>query len=251
MTTITDRPATLSKSPHRGSSRSAKAKRRRAVGVPAMLRQHLLLSEPAHDLWVAGRLLEELGIPDDKRTRVEIIGGEIVVSPGPLVEHAFIASDIQDAFSRRGVLEADFRWRTAQLIDFNLPRIGDGYIPDLVVLSADLFEAAASKHARNLTADMIGMVVEITSKATAADDREPGRQRVRPTKWNGYAHEEVEFYLLVDGAPNKALVTLYTEPNPARGLYLAAQQWAFGDTIVLPEPFGVEISTENWLPWEK
>lgn len=216
-----------------------------------MLRQHLLLSEPAHDLWVAGRLLEELGIPDDKRTRVEIIGGEIVVSPGPLVEHAFIASDIQDAFSRRGVLEADFRWRTAQLIDFNLPRIGDGYIPDLVVLSADLFEAAASKHARNLTADMIGMVVEITSKATAADDREPGRQRVRPTKWNGYAHEEVEFYLLVDGAPNKALVTLYTEPNPARGLYLAAQQWAFGDTIVLPEPFGVEISTENWLPWEK
>ena len=221
------------------------------MGVPATLHQHLMLSEPAHDLWVEGRLLKELGIPDDKRTRVEIIGGEIVVSPGPLVEHAFIVSDVQDAFSRRRALEADFRWRTAQVIDFNLPRIGDGYIPDLIVLTADVFEAASNQHARSLTADMIGLVVEITSKATAADDRAPGRQRVRPTKWDGYAHEEVEFYLLVDRAPNKAVVTLYTEPNPARGLYLADQLWKFGETIMLPEPFGVEIPTENWLPWTK
>ena len=98
-----------------------------------MLRQHLMLSEPAHDLWVEGRLLEELGIPDDKRTRVEIIGGEIVVSPGPFVDHAFIASDIQEAFSRRRILEADFTWRTAQVVDLDLPRIGDGYVPDLIV----------------------------------------------------------------------------------------------------------------------
>lgn len=216
-----------------------------------MLRQHLMLSEPAHDLWVEGRLLEELGIPDDKRTRVEIIGGEIVVSPGPFVDHAFIASDIQEAFSRRRILEADFTWRTAQVVDLDLPRIGDGYVPDLIVLSAEAFEAAANQRARNLTADMVGLVAEITSKATAADDREPGRQRARPTKWNGYAYEEVEFYLLIDRAPNKALVTLYTEPNPARGLYLAEQQWKFGETIVLPEPFGVEIPTAEWLPWEK
>ena len=216
-----------------------------------MLHQHLLLSEPAYDLWAEGRLLEELGIPDDKRTRVEIIGGEIVVSPGPLVDHAFIASDIQDAFSGRRILDAGFPWRTAQVIDFNLPRIGDGYIPDLTVLSADAYEAAARQRVRNLRADQVGMVVEITSKATAADDREPGRQRTRPTKWNGYAHEEVEFYLLVDRAPNKALVTLYSEPNPARGLYLAEQRWRFGDAIVLPEPFGVEIPADAWQTWEK
>ncbi|MBS2966063.1 Uma2 family endonuclease [Actinocrinis puniceicyclus] len=251
MTTITMHPATLRKSPHRGGSRSAKANRRRAVGVPAMLHQHLLLSEPAHDLWVEGRLMEELSIPDDKRTRVEIIGGEIVVSPGPLVDHAFIISDIQEAFSRRRILDADFPWRTVQVVDFNLPRIGDGYIPDLVVLNADVFEAAARQRLRNLTADQVGLVVEITSKATAADDREPGRQRARPTKWNGYAHEEVEFYLLVDRAPNKALATLYSEPNPARGLYLDEQRWKFGETITLPEPFGVEIPTEDWLTWEK
>lgn len=216
-----------------------------------MLHRHVVLSEPAHDLWVDGRLLGELGIPDDKRTLVEIVGGEIVVSPGPLVDHALIVSDIQEAFGRRRILEPDFPWRTAQVVDFNLPRVGDGYIPDLIVLNADDFAAAAGQRARSLTADQVGMVVEITSKAAAADDREPGRQRARPTKWNGYAHEEVEFYLLVDRAPNKALITLYTEPNPARGRYLAEQRWKFGDTVTLPEPFGIEIPTGDWLPWQK
>lgn len=216
-----------------------------------MLHQYLSLSEPAHQLWAEGRLLKELRIPDDKRTRVEIIGGEIVVSPGPLVDHAFIARSLEKAFFRREILEPDYPWRTVQGVDFNLPRIADGYIPDLIVLKADALELANNQRARHLTADQIGMVVEITSKATAADDRQPGRQRARPTKWNGYAREEAEFYLLVDRAPNRALATLYSQPNPARGLYLNEQPWKFGETIVLPEPFGVEIPTEDWLTWEK
>ena len=223
------------------------------MGVPAVLHQQLELSKPAHDLWVEGRLHEELGIPDDKRTRIEIIGGEIVVSPAPFVDHGYIVTDIQEAFLRRKFDSPDFPWRAAQVIGFNLTRVGDGYIPDLIVLVEEEFRSASAAHARALTAKQIGMAVEVTSKWTANSDREPGRSRAKPkrTKWNGYAHEEVEFYLLVDRAPNKATVTLFTEPNSARGIYDGTQSWKFGETVVLPEPFGVEIATDAWAPWSE
>jgi len=53
----------------------------------------LYLPEPAYDLWVAGRLAEILGVPEDG-TRVEIIGGENVVSPGPRVGHGKIVHEV-------------------------------------------------------------------------------------------------------------------------------------------------------------
>lgn len=55
---------------------------------------------PLIELWVQGRLLDELGIRDDGRTRVEIIGGEIVVSLLPTVDHGGMVSDIQRMFYR-------------------------------------------------------------------------------------------------------------------------------------------------------
>ena len=219
---------------------------------PAYLHRYYELPEPAHDLWASGRLHEVLGIPDDQRTRVEIIGGEIVVSPGlNTLTHARIASDIQSAVFLRGAPESDYPWRAVQNIDFNAEHAGDGYTSDLIALSAEVFSAAATQHARHLTAEQIGMAVEITSEATAADDREPDRQRTRPTKWNGYAHEGVEFYLLVDRAPDKRCVTLYSDPDLPEGVYDSAKTWEFGETVTLPEPFEVEIPTEGWLPWER
>ena len=214
-----------------------------------MLHRRVQLSKPAHDLWVEGRLHEELGIPDDKRTRIEIIGGEIVVSPGPLFQHARIVTEIQKAFIRREIPMPEYPWRCVQMMDFNLPRIGDGYIPDLIVLPTSEYDDPSNANARHLIAKKIGMTVEVTSKSTAAEDRVPGRKRERPTKWNGYAREGIEFYLLVDRAPNKTIVTLFTEPNPARGIYLGTQSWKFGESVILPEPFGVEIATDAWAPW--
>lgn len=219
------------------------------MGVPAIA--HFVLPADPHALWVEGRLQEALGIPDDNTTRVEIIGGEIVVSPAPFVDHAYIISEIQEAFIRRRMAYPAYPWRVAQVIDFDLPRIDDGYIPDLIVLTDEAFRSAATARARNLTAKQIGIAVEVTSKWTAAEDRQPGERRDRPTKWNGYAHEEVAYYLLVDRAPTEAAVTLFTEPNPARGIYAGEQSWKFGETVVLPEPFGVEIPTDSWQPWEE
>jgi hypothetical protein len=219
------------------------------VGVPEIA--HFTLPERAYDLWLRGELEAALGLSEDNTTRVEIIGGEIVVSPGPFFNHALIITEIQKEFIRQEVLNPDFPWRSVQVVNFNLPRIGDGYIPDLMVLTAEDFDGAATANVRNVTAKQIGLVVEVTSESTAANDRKPGSRRRRPTKWNGYANEGLEFYLLVDRAPNKAAVTLFTEPDPGLGTYRSAQQWAFGETIVLPEPFGIEIPTKAWQPWEK
>jgi Uma2 family endonuclease len=242
-------PDTLAVSHQSGDSRAAK---RRLVVV----QNHAGAPRPAHDprrgssydLWVKGELHEVIGVPDDGRTRVEIIGGEIVMSPGPLFQHARIATDIHNAIARAG--SPEFPWRAVQGMDFNLERINDGYIPDLVVMSAVEFDVADGD-ARHLTVRQISMVVEITSKSTAADDREPGPRRERPTKWNGYAREQVPFYLLVDRDPRIAKTTLFTKPDPVTGAYRTSRAWAFGVTVVLPDPFGVEIATDFWDPWHE
>lgn len=61
----------------------------------------------------------------------------------------------------------------------------------------------------------------VTSESTTGYDRRPGRSRSAPrqTKRIGYAREDVEFYVLVDRAPKAARVTLFTEPDPQRGIY--------------------------------
>lgn len=219
------------------------------MGYPAIA--HYTLPGRAYDLWVEGRLLEALGIPDDKRTRVEIIGGEIFVSPGPLLHHARIVADVRDAFAVKRAADRDFSWRSVEHVDFNLRHIGDGYIPDLIVLAAEDLEDPSNAGACNLVAEQVGMVLEVTSKSTASRDRAPDEAAERRTKWNGYAHEGVAFYLLVDRDPKVASVKLFTRPDLPDGEYRVCDEWAFGETIVLPEPFGVEIPTEGWQTWEK
>lgn len=224
------------------------------MGVPAVA--HFILPEPAYDLWLKGELREKLGLRrDEKRTRVEIIGGEIVVSPGPLFHHARIASQIQKAFNWREQSDPGFAWQIVQGMDLDLRHIGDGYTPDLMVLTTKEYDDPTNSRARHLLAEQIGMVVEITSKSTAANDREPADDDNADergfTKWNGYAHEGAGFYLLVDRAPGRACSTLFSEPYLPGGVFRGAKRWNFGETIVLPEPFGVEIPTEDWLTREK
>ena len=216
--------------------------------IPAVAR--FTLPAPAYTLWRRGELLQALGIRDDGKSRVEIIGGEIVVSPGPRFDHNGIVSDVQRAFFRREMSVQDYPWRTVTTGDFDLKHIGEAYIPDVIVLGIEEFTALRTAHAQTATAAQIAMVVEITSTTTAAADRRPGSRRRKSTKWSGYAHEGVEFYLLVDRDPRVLSTVLYTEPDLAAGTYGREQTWRFGETVALPEPFEVEIATDDWEPWE-
>lgn len=75
---------------------------------------HFMLPDSPYAMWVRDELASYLHLPKDG-TRVEVIGGEIVVSPGPSVDHNGMVRDIE-----RG--------------------------PDLIVMDADvLTEARATK----------------------------------------------------------------------------------------------------------
>jgi len=211
---------------------------------------HLFLPEPAYDLWVKGELREILGVPDDG-TRVEIIGGEIVVSPCPRSGHNVIVSRLQAVFAVAAANTAAFPWQILQMTDLNLAGIGDGYIPDLLCVTADLFEDLGAIDLPHLLPDQVALAVEVTSPSNAAEDRKPGPRRERMTKWSGYAREGIPYYLLIDRDPKVAKVTLHSDPDRGTGRYRASTSWPFGEPIKLSDPFNIEIPTEKWQPWTK
>ncbi|MEV7773236.1 Uma2 family endonuclease [Kitasatospora sp. NPDC086791] len=209
----------------------------------------LLLPDSPYAMWVGGELEEYLRLPDDG-TRVEVVGGEIVVSPAPVYAHGGILSDIQESFLAARLRDSAFPWRAVQTINLDLIEIGDGYTPDMVVVSKDTDAEKRAEDVLHLHPHEAELVVEVTSSSTAGHDRRPmfGRQ-VKPTKWSGYARVGVPYYLLVDRDPRQPGVTLLGGPDRGEGTYEVLGEWKFGESVRLPEPFDVEITTDAWKPW--
>ena len=55
---------------------------------------------------------------------------------------------------------------------------------------------------------------------------------------------------MVVSPPRTAQAVLYSDPDPSSGAYLHFASWKFGETIRLPDPFGIEIVTDGWGPWD-
>jgi Uma2 family endonuclease len=208
---------------------------------------HVVLPDTPYALWARGELDDHLHVPDDG-TRVEVVGGEIVVSPVPGVAHAGILTDVGGAFGDAKRTDPGFRWRTVQAINLDLVDIGDGYIPDLVVVSREVDQRSRADEVLYLYPEQLQLVVEVTSEPNARTDREPVFGR-GATKWSGYARCGVPYYLLIDRDRRQPGVTLFGEPDRAEGRYRALEDWKFGDPLVLPEPFSVEVDTSLWRPW--
>ncbi|GAA1958948.1 Uma2 family endonuclease [Kitasatospora viridis] len=205
------------------------------------------LPDTPYALWARGELAEYLHVPDDG-TRVEVIGGEFVVSPAPVYPHAGILTDISDAFGFAKRIDPGFRWRSVQTVNLDLISIGDGYIPDMVVVDRETDLQSRADEVLHVYPEQLQLVVEVTSQSNARSDREPVLDR-RPTKWSGYARCGVPFYLLVDRDPRRPGVTLFGAPDRAAGRYEVLESWKLGDPLTVPEPFGVEIDTGLWRPW--
>ncbi|GAB2704734.1 Uma2 family endonuclease [Kitasatospora kifunensis] len=214
------------------------------VSVPAIV--HYTLPDSPYAMWARGELADWLRVP--KNVLVEVIGGEIVVSPARTFPHAAILGDIQREFSGRGFVDTRFPWRAFQVLGVDVVEIGDGYIPDLLVLHRQTEAEGWAGNFEFPRADQVELVVEVTSRASACDDREPGPGR-RTTKWSGYARGGVPHYLLVDRDPSRPGVTLFGEPDRSAGSYQMLATWKLGDLVTLPEPFGIEIRTDLWRPW--
>ncbi|MFI9509101.1 Uma2 family endonuclease [Nocardia sp. NPDC052566] len=214
----------------------------------AVVHGPLKMPDSAFAMWVRGELDEYLHVPDD--SRVEIIGGEIVVSPSARYGHGRVVGDIQESlFAAK--LDPAFRWRSGQNSDLSLAEIEDGYIPDLFLIDRDIDAELTAADADFIRPDQIGLAVEVTSPSNAADDRPPGLRRRRRTKWNGYAATGVPFDLLIDRDPRVCTATLFSEPDRKVGRYERHRCWKFGEPIVLPEPFGLTIPTDTWTGWRE
>lgn len=216
------------------------------VSTAAVAHHTHILPDSAYNLWLRDELRDELRLPNDG-TRVEIIGGEIVVSPGPDIAHNVIVQDIQRSFIAAEIADQSFRWRCLQTTDLNLGDIRDGYIPDLIVLDSETVSTARKAQIRHLPPEQAELVVEVTSPSNAANDRQPTLRRPA-TKWTGYAHVGIPHYLLIDRDPRSSQAVLYSDPGS--GAYRHLSAWDFGEPIRLPEPFGVVIETGEWEPWD-
>jgi Uma2 family endonuclease len=222
--------------------------REESHNVTAVARFHTLPDMP-YAMWVRDELAAHLHLPNDG-TRLEVIGGEIVVSPGPTFDHNVIVQDIQDVLVAARLADPAFPWRSIQNTDLNLVEVGDGYVPDLIVLDEETFTEARNAQARHLFSSDTALVVEVTSPSNAGNDRMPDRRwRRAATKWSGYAKAGIQRYLLVDRAPNVAVSTLFTDPDRQTGTFRSAETWKFGETVRLPDPLGFEIATDEWAPW--
>ncbi|WP_018658378.1 Uma2 family endonuclease [Actinomadura flavalba] len=208
----------------------------------------VVLPRPLEELWAGGELHDFLHLPHDG-TRVEVIGGRIVVSPPPMFRHNLMVSNIADAFAQARVHDPANPWVTVQGSALQWLGSGSGCIPDLIVLDQTACLETYDADAAIVLPENIEIVVEITSKSNAADDRPADPPQSRRTKWSEYAHAGIPYYLLVDRSPKAATTTLYSIPDGGSRAYLNNESWLFGETIRLPDPFNVEIDTAPWRTW--
>ncbi|WP_460364138.1 Uma2 family endonuclease [Actinocorallia lasiicapitis] len=206
------------------------------------------IPDTPYALFLRGELDDALDRPDDG-SRVEVIGGEIVVSPAPKNAHRRIVQQLSDLFAQTRILRTDFGWGVDQGPNLDLVGFEEGFIPDLIVAEQALLDGEMQTGNLCLVADEVELAVEVTSRSTARNDRPPVKDGP-PTKWTGYARAEIPYYLLIDCDPRLARVVLYSIPDGKAGVYLDRQEWVFGELVKLPEPFDLEIPTDRWAPWQ-
>jgi Uma2 family endonuclease len=208
----------------------------------------MVVPDSPYAMWLRGELDDYLHVPHS--SRVEVIGGRIVVAPAPALEHASIVQDVNEAFAETRLADPAYLWKCISGSGLDLVGIRDGYIPDLKVMDRQIYQEARRAGVRFLVPDQVELVMEVTSPSNADVDRQSAMHRAQPTKWSGYAKAEIPYYLLIDRSPKAGRAILYSIPDEGTGAYLHEESWSFGRAIRLPEPFGIEIATGEWRTWE-
>ncbi|MFD5038292.1 Uma2 family endonuclease [Streptomyces sp. NPDC058377] len=178
------------------------------------------------------RTWQELDVPEG--WRAEIDEGQIVLVPPPHAHHNGIAEMVQRLLYR-GLPDALGIYQTLGVHVAPLDKL---YVPDLVVMPTELITAADPEASDPMDASEALLIVEITSKGNAREDR--------TKKYRAYARAGVPMYLLVDRFDTRgAMTTLFTEPNED-GTYKRSDAVPFGKPVALPEPFDVTLLTDGF-----
>ncbi|SPT57027.1 MULTISPECIES: Uma2 family endonuclease [Actinomadura] len=179
----------------------------------------------------SGLLDRFLALDTPEGLRAELIDGEIVVSPPPGSRHERAIARI----IRQVMLHSSTAFDFSGNMGLVLP--SDGGLPNYVIpdgtfapLDLDVYDNDDSWS----EPDGIAMVVEVTSSRPRAD-REGKRQ--------AYARAEIPLYLLVDRDEKR--VTLFSRPDGED--YARTDQVTVGNGLALPEPFGFELDTTDFV----
>ena len=176
------------------------------------------------------RTWQELDVPEG--WRAEIDEGQIVLVPPPHAHHNGIAAKVQ----RRLYENLPDELEIYQTLGVHVAPLDKLYVPDLVVMPAELIDTADAETSDPMDASEALLIVEITSKGNAREDR--------TKKYRAYARAGVSMYLLIDRFDTRgAMATLFTEPNED-GTYKRSDPVPFGKPLVLPAPFDVTLATE-------
>lgn len=161
--------------------------------------------------------------------KVEIIEGIVTVAPPPVNRHNYIADLVHEGLYAAKPDDCGIY----QTLNVAVPTRNGLYIPDLAVVPRDVVR----REGNYVPADAAEIVVEITSKSNASNDR--------VAKLNGYAAAGVPLYLLIDphvsGTPT---VHLYGEPQGGTYRLLAVVE--FGEPIYIPKPFDYTLDTSDF-----
>ncbi|MEU3773667.1 Uma2 family endonuclease [Streptomyces sp. NPDC032472] len=171
----------------------------------------------------ANRIMERL-----PGYRVEIIGGQIIVSPPADGAHARVLTELMLPFLTEGLHGEDAK--VLQGIGLWLPDGREDYaIPDLSLVDAD-FE---DRHIENNCYDPVvfRLVLEVTSSNYKTDLR---------TKVAAYANAKVPVYVIVDRRHGR----LHVLTDPAQDEYATHRIHAPGDLVTLPESIGAKVTLD-------
>jgi Uma2 family endonuclease len=163
--------------------------------------------------------------------RVELINGEIIVTPPANGDHEDIIGQIAKQIVRLSQTEMDFSGHKGLILS-SAESGGDArVIPDLTVAPEErrLFRGAPPW----MPAADVELVVEVTSTRAEVD---------RKAKRRGYATAGIRYYLLVDREWHE--VTIFS--GPIDDDYARYVTIAFGGKLELPEPFGFELDTSDF-----
>jgi Uma2 family endonuclease len=161
--------------------------------------------------------------------RVELIEGEICVTPPANGEHEEIVSELTEQVIDR---RQDQSLRNYRGIGLNVPGAsGTGHVvPDLVIAPKGTFGDSDEWH----DPSAVLLVAEVTSTSTADRDREK--------KILGYARADIPVYLLIDREEGE--VTVHSEPSGDE--YAKAAKYKLGLTVPLPAPLGFDLDTAEF-----
>ncbi|MFF7141105.1 Uma2 family endonuclease [Streptomyces nodosus] len=160
--------------------------------------------------------------------RVEIIGGNLLVTPAPDVPHARALTKLMRPFIAAGL--DDGETEVLQGIGIWLPTDTEDYaIPDLAVVDADIEDHLVENNAYDPVC--FRLVLEVTSGNWKNDLR---------TKVTAYAEARVPVYVVVDRRHQR----LHVLTDPAGDTYENHRVHAPGEIVALPDTIGAKVSLD-------